>query len=217
MSAVAIQINNKPLLTPSKQPLTVPAQALADAIIAEWKTHKKFGAAHMPLTALAYTAIDQIAGRESETIEALLIYIDTDTLCYRTESKLLHKRQQEEWDPVLEWAKEKFGAAWQTTTGILPLEQSPVLHKSISTYLHTLDAMQLAACSVLSSLFSSLVLALAVTEGHLGAEKAFQLSRLEEEAQAEQWGRDEAAQSRQKRMATEVVAAEHFLRLLEPA
>ena len=34
----------------------------------------------MPLTALAYTAIDRIAGQPSAIVDALLVYIDTDTL-----------------------------------------------------------------------------------------------------------------------------------------
>ena len=72
----------------------------------------------------------------------------------------------------------------------MPVEQPAALHENLGRYLRSLSAWQLSAFCVLASIYSSLVLALAVIEKHIDAKKAYQLSRLEEEAQAEQWGRD---------------------------
>ena len=201
--------------TPGKRPLTVPTQALAEAIITEWTTHKKFKPDSMQLSALAFTAIDRIAGQEASIVEALLTYLDTDTLCYRASNAAVLERQKKEWDPVLAWAGSKFNALWQTTTGVMPLEQPKALHEAISEYLSALDSMKLAALCILSSGYSSLALAIAVMEKHLTAEQAFMLSRLEEETQAEQWGRDEEADARALRMKGEINEAGRFLRLLE--
>lgn len=213
---VTVSIQGKALLTPGKNPLQAPTEALAKAIEKEWQTQKKFSAEKMPLTALAYTAIDRIAGHENDIIEALLVYVDTDTLSYRaTGSEKLAQAQQQQWQPILDWAGKKFGATWEVTSGVMPLDQPKALHQAVEKYFKTLDAMRLSAACLLASGFSSLALALAVLEKHIDSAEAFRLSRLEEEAQAEQWGRDEEADRRAGRLKEEVLTAERFLRLLD--
>lgn len=213
---IIIEINGKPINTPAKYPLAVPTRALAEAIETEWAANKKFVASQMPLTALACTAIDRIEPQKDAVVEALMTYIDTDTLSYRsTGSKILADRQSEQWDPLLSWMSKRFGAIWQVTTGIMPLEQPQDMHEGIRTLLAGKNAMELSALSVMASVFSSLVLALAVLEKQVDAKRAFELSRLEEESQAEAWGRDEEAEERAARMQAEIIACARFLRLLE--
>ncbi|MBY0406190.1 MAG: hypothetical protein K2Q01_00735, partial [Rickettsiales bacterium] len=74
----------------------------------------------------------------------------------------------------------------------------------------------LAALCMLSATYSSVALAIAVSEGRLNARESFALSRLEEESQAETWGRDAEAEKRAARMQEEIIAAGHFLDLLAP-
>lgn len=205
-----------PAMTPGKHPFALPTQALADAVAAEWASAKKFSPTAMPLTALAYTAIDQVNPHRDAIVDVMLAYVDTDTLCYRASgSDILLKQQKEEWDPVLNWAAKKFGAIWQTTTGINPLSQSDALHAALRDYLQKLDDMHLSGCCMLASLCSSLVLALALSEKYLNAEKAFRLSRLEEDFQAEQWGREEETHRRAMLLKAEIAVAARFLQLLD--
>jgi chaperone required for assembly of F1-ATPase len=203
------------LKTPAKKNLAVPTQALADAIAAEWQNKKAFNAATMPLTALAYTAIDRIDGQHENIVEVMLAYVDTDTICYRASAEALLERQKKQWDPLLAWAGNKFNALWKTASGVMPLEQPPVLHAALKDYLGKLDDMQLAAISVLASLYSSLVLAIAVFEKRLLATDAFALSRLEETYQAEQWGEDEEVVKRQENILREIKDIAKFLDLLQ--
>lgn len=218
LSGFAVIVKGKPMLTPGKNPLIVPTHALAEALATEWQVHQKFMAGQMKLTALAYTAIDRVAGQEENIAEVLLAYADTDTLSYRSStSEALAKEQRDLWDPILVWAGARFSAIWQTTAGVMPVEQPEALHQRLREYFMTVDAMRLSAACVLSSVFSSLVLTLAVLEKHLPADRAFDLSRLEEEAQARQWGRDEEAGARTERVKAEILAVSRFLRLLEPS
>jgi chaperone required for assembly of F1-ATPase len=204
------------LKTPEKKPLVVPNQALADAIAAEWKGRKAFNAAVMPLTTLVYTAIDRVAEQRENMAEVVLAYVDTDTLCYRaSESKALQDRQKKGWDPILAWAGSRFNALWQTTSGVMPIEQPAALHEAVRSYLQGLDDMKLSACAVLASLYSSLVLAVAVVEKRLSAQEAFALSRLEETFQAESWGEYEENAKRQENILREINDIANFLRLLE--
>ncbi len=205
-----------PIQTPAKNTFSLPSKGLESAIAKEWGCGKKYSVTNMPLTSLAYTAIDRIAGKKNEIVEVLMVYVDSDTLTYRaTGSEKLAKEQDDKWGAVLKWAGKRFDVVWQTTSGVMPVEQSPALHKAVERYLHSLNEWQLAAFCVLSSGFSSLVLAIAVCEKHLGAREAFALSRLEEEAQAEQWGRDEEAEERAHKMQEEIVSAELFMHLLK--
>jgi chaperone required for assembly of F1-ATPase len=205
-----------PTQTPAKNPFNLPSPALTELVAKEWQSGKKFSPANMPLTSIAYTAIDKIGDKKNDIIEVLMVYVDTDTLTYRaTSSEKLAKQQDEIWGEVLKWAGSRFDIAWQTTSGVMPVEQSPELHKAIERYLRSLNHWQLAAFCVLSSGYSSLVLAIAVCEGYVDAEEAFQLSRLEEEHQAEAWGRDEEAEARAAKMQAEIVSAGQFLSLLK--
>ena len=204
-----------PTHTPAKNPFLLPNPAILEAIKVEWASGKKYTPANMPLTALAYTAIDKIAGSKAAIVEVLLVYVDSDTLSYRAMgSESLAKEQEKIWGDVLKWAGNRLDVAWQTTSGVMPVEQSPLLHKTIARYLNSLNEWQLSAFCVLSSLFSSLVLAIAVVEGHLTTAQAFDLSRLEEEFQAENWGRDAEADARAAKMKIEILDAERFLKLL---
>jgi len=204
------------MLTPAKLPLLLPTKPLAEALVSEWRGKEKYSSDKMKLTAMAYTAIDRIEPQRSEVVEALLVFLDTDTLSYRSEEQAaLLAKQQQQWDPVLAWMQERFGVAVNVTSGVMPIEQPAALHDAVRSYLLTQDSMVLAALSMLASTFSSLILAVAVVARHLNAGDAFALSRLEEESQAEAWGRDEEADKRALRLAEESLAAANFLNLLD--
>jgi len=207
-----------PTVTPGKRPFVLPTKALTDAIAEEWQTGKKFSPSIMPLTSLVYTAIDRIESQRDAIIEALMVYVDTDTLSYRSNSsEKMVERQKKDWVPLHQWAAKEFGAIWQTVDGIDPAIQTPEMHTAIQTYLESLSNMQLSAFCVLASSYSSLLLAVAVLKKRLNAEAAFDLSRLEEEVQAEEWGRVDEAEQRVSRVKAEIQAISRFLRLLEAA
>lgn len=214
----AINNDGKAVMTPADNALAVPSQPLAEALAAEWMLHGKFAAGKMPLTTIAQTAIDRVATQRELIIESLLVYVDTDALIYRSNSsKALLEKQKEQWDPILKWAAETFGVTWEVTQGVMPIDQSEELHESLDKHMNTLDDMQLAACCMLAPSYSSVVLAFAVVQGHIKAEDAFIISRLEEEFQAEIWGRDPEAEKRVTRMREDVAAAGQFLTLLQAA
>ena len=203
-----------PTHTPAKNPFALPTKALAAAVGREWGAGAKFTPGKMPLSSLAYTAIDRIAPQMEAIIEALLVYADTDTLCYRAPETELAARQKEHWDVVVGWSSLLLGARWSVVDGIMPLDQPEKLHIALRSYLQKKDAFELAAFSLLASGFSSLILAQAVAEKHLSAAEAFVLSRLEEDYSAEKWGEDSEVKSKAARLKEEMLAAGNFLALL---
>lgn len=212
----AVTGNGEVLFTPGKLPLILPCKALATAIAAEWETHQKYNGMQMLMTTLAYTGIDRIRQQKAQVIEALMEYIDTDTLSYRaTGSEKLSKRQEKEWAPVMKWAQRAFSRPWQTSTGVMPVEQAPETHADIKKMLQKMDAMRLSASCLLTSGYSSILLTLAVLNNRVSAVEAFRLSRLEEDSQSEAWGEDEEATRRAEALKAEIVIAERFLNLLD--
>jgi chaperone required for assembly of F1-ATPase len=215
---IAVKVNDTLLTTPGKNPLAVPTKALADAIAAEWVEAGKYSPAKTPLTTLAYTAIDRIDGQKDLIVETLLVYVETDTLSYRASaSETLANQQNTQWGPILDWAKKTYGTTWEVTSGVMPVDQPPELFTALEKRLSQFDAMQLAAACVLASSFSSLALMMAVMENHIDAAEGFRLSRLEEESQAQTWGRDMEAEARAARLKEEILTAVQFLGLLARA
>jgi chaperone required for assembly of F1-ATPase len=78
-----------------------------------------------------------------------------------------------------------------------------------------LDPYRLAGLSVLVTIGGSLVAALAVLEGDLPAEDAWDAVTIDEQWQAEQWGADADAEAALEARRKQFLAAARFLELLD--
>jgi chaperone required for assembly of F1-ATPase len=214
-----ILLDGKSAKTPARAPLALPTRALAEAIAEEWRRQgESVRPQTMPLSKLANSAIDRVAGREAEVAEQILAYAN-DLLCYRAAAPAeLVARQNARWDPLLEWVAGRY-APLAVGTGIAHVPQTDETLAAYRRALAVHDAFALAALHNAATVTGSLVLALALAEARLDARQAFALSRLDEAFQAEKWGADAEAESRACALETELVAAERFIRLAkhEPA
>ena len=125
--AYGITLDGRPLRTPAKRALTLPGLALAEAIAAEWHAQEdQVDSGSMPLMRFASTAIDRVADRPEAVIDEIARYGATDLLCYRADHPPdLVARQRETWQPLLDWARDRFDAALEVTVGVVPLTQPP--------------------------------------------------------------------------------------------
>jgi chaperone required for assembly of F1-ATPase len=78
----------------------------------------------------------------------------------------------------------------------------------------SLDDFQLAGFAFAVALFGSAVLGVALLRGWLGADAAFDLSRLDEAFQEERWGIDAEAAERTARLRGEARMLERWFRAL---
>ena len=171
----------------------------------------------MPLTKLANTAIDGVAPRREEVVAEIAAFAKHDHLCYRTDKPAeLLRRQSEAWDPLLDWAAERYGAPLMTVEGITSVAQPESSIVALRKAVEAFDSFALSALHVIASICGSLVLALAVADKRLTAEEAFELSQIDESFQAEKWGLDLEAEARAKRLKQELVTASRFLDLSRP-
>ena len=185
-----VELDGRRVKTPAKRLLTLPTRAMADAVAAEWQAQEKqIDPRTMPVTKTANAAIDKVAVQKAEVVDMLAAYGDSDLLCYRADSpEELVARQAAQWDPMLDWAAETLGVRLEPRQGIMHAPQTPEALAELHRRTARLDAFELAAFHDLVSL------GFAALEQAFDPEEIWALSRLDENWQAEQWGRDDVAE-----------------------
>lgn len=208
-----ILLDGRPVKTPAKNMLAVPARALADAIAAEWAGQgEAVNSAAMPFLKLANTVIDGVATNRAAVIDVVLRFGENDLLCYRAhQPPELAKLQADGWDPVLDWARRKFGVAFVVVEGFTHADQPPATLAAFRAALAQQDSFSLAALHVVASIAGSVVLAMALAEGELVPAQIFALARIDENYQASKWGRDHEAEVRATGLARELDKAAEFI------
>jgi chaperone required for assembly of F1-ATPase len=194
-----------------------PTRPLAEALAAEWRRQgEKIDPASLPLRDIADYAIDIVAPAPEVIAHGLVAYAETDTLCYRADpDEPLHARQLEVWEPLLAAFEAEHGIALVRVSGVLhrpqPAQALAVLHARLVA----LDAFALAGVDAMTKLAASLVTALAALDarGEEEPRALWQAGCLEEEWQAELWGRDWEAEERRARREADFLRACAFARL----
>lgn len=191
-----IRLDGRALKTPGKRPLRVPAAPIAAQIKAEWDavplaTDGDINPSVMPVTRLANVASENVAHRRDDLITEARTYASTDLLSYRAPDPADYvARQAAAWNPWLEWAATR-GVTLQTTDAIRAIEQDPASLDAVANYAEPLPDFSLTLFVHLVAVSGSAVLAMAVMDGALDPEDAFDLSRIDELYRAEVWGIDE--------------------------
>jgi chaperone required for assembly of F1-ATPase len=190
-----ILLDGKQVKTPGRRDLALPTDALADAVADEWNAQdREIDPRAMPLTGLANAAIDRVAPDPAAFAGSLAAYGESDLLCYRAEGpEPLVRRQQESWDPLLDWARRRFDVEIAVTTGIVHRAQPAATLARLGRAVAAFDSFRLAALSPLVTISGSLVIALALAEGEIGVDRAWTAAELDETWQAEKWGADPLA------------------------
>jgi chaperone required for assembly of F1-ATPase len=211
-----IELDGKAVKTPAGQPLVLPTAALAEAVAGEWEAQgETIVPSSMPLTQLASTAIDRMKLTRGQVRDFIVDFGASDLLCYRgDEPSDLAELQAVRWQPWLDWSARKLGAPLAVASGVVPVEQAPASLAALRRRVESYDDWVLTALQSLAPCLGSLVLALAVVEGELPADDAFELSRLEEGFQNERWGQDSEARRRTEGLRQEVLAAARLIQLI---
>src|SRR5438270_1276701 len=212
-----IALDSRPLRTPGRSELVVPSAALASVIAAEWEAQQgDIRPATMPLTRLATTAIDRTRAQRELVVAETANYAGTDLVCYRAEHPpALVARQEETWQPLIDWAIGRYDAGLAVTSGIVPQPQAPATLKAFAAAVAAQDDFRLTALHTATAACGSLVIALALLEGRLDAEAAFAASQLDESFQIEAWGEDAEAGARRQALAADIAATARFVQLLD--
>lgn len=208
-----VRLDGHPLKTPEGAVLRLGSASLAAAIAEEWASQNEaLDPATMPITQLANTVIDRIAAARAAVVEAVAGYGASDLLCYRAEGPAdLVARQEAEWQPLLEWAAQRYGAQLAVATGVIHVPQADEALACLRKAVATLDDWELAAAASIVGAVGSAVLTLALVSGHLDAAAVCAHALLDEDWQCDKWGADVETLRRRQAILGEIAAAERFL------
>lgn len=212
-----VMLDARRVLTPGKQPLVVPTRAMAEAVAAEWAAQEgEIKPLTMPVTRAANSAIERVRPQKPEVAAMLAAYAETDLTCHRAASPAeLVDRQALGWDPILDWAATVHGAPLVPVVGILPGVQPQASLDALSARVAAFDEFRLTALHDLVTLSGSILLGLAVADRHIDPDRAWSLSRIDEDWQIEQWGADEDAAEAALIKRAQFLQADRFWSLCE--
>ena len=215
-SGWTIELDGRPVRTPSRALLQLPSEPLARAIAQEWQdAGETVEPRAMPLTGLANAALDHVQPDPEAFAAGLARYGESDLLTYRADSpQPLVERQAAAWDPLLQWARRRYDVDFVVTQGVSFVPQAPNTVTRLAHAVTSLDPFELAGLSPLVTIGGSLIAALAVAEGDVGAEAAWEAVSLDEAWQLEQWGSDSEAEAALENRRRDFMAGARFLALI---
>jgi chaperone required for assembly of F1-ATPase len=213
-----VLLDGRPMRTPAKAVLVVPTAALAESIAGEWwavPEKAEISVAHLPLTRLATTGLDRVPSQRRHVVDETAKYGASDMLCYRAaDPASLVQRQAEAWQPLLDWAAERYGAQLAVVTGTTFVTQPHAALAALRGAVTAHSDLALSALYNLTHIAGSLVIALAISEGRLDGAQAFAAAQLDELYQIERWGADSIATQRHDGIRRDLEAGARFLALL---
>lgn len=211
-----VLLDDRPLKTPAGARQVVPSRALALAMADEWSSQgDRLDLTTMALTRAANTAIDRIEHRRNDVLDELARFVGSDLLCYRAEApRELVQRQNATWNPWLDWAHKELGLQLRVAAGIVHVEQDQAAVETMRKAMDTLDSFAIAALHPAVTITGSAVLGLAFARRLMNHEDALAVSCVDEDYQAERWGRDAEAETVRKNRLAELALARRLLDLL---
>ena len=192
-----VLLDGRSVKTPARKALVLPGQRLARAIAAEWMAQdEEIDLASMNLMRLANVAIDRTPETRDDMADELARYCETDLLCHIAEEPMeLAELEEAHWRPIRDWAGQAHDVILVPVEGVLASPQPGASLDAARRFALSQDDFGLTGLLYACGLFGSALLAMAVLDGELTAADAFEVSRIDEAWQAQQWGEDEEAKA----------------------
>jgi chaperone required for assembly of F1-ATPase len=210
-----VVLDGRGIRTVSGGPQVVPSRKLAKAMAAEWEAQgDQIDPAAFMLRDLADYAIDVVAPDPQAASSALLPFAETDTLCYRAEpDEALNERQCAVWDPLIAACEARLDVHFERVAGIVHRPQPDATLARLAAEVARLDPFALSALRTLTSLAASLIIGLAALEREADPFELWNAANLEEDWQAELWGKDAEALARRDQRFAAFAATMRFAEL----
>ena len=153
------------------------------------------------------------AERPSRSPQEIAKYLGSDLLCYRADTPDgLVRTQAQHWDPILAWARDALGARFMLGEGVMFVAQPEGAVAAARGAIPS-DPWRLGAASVITTLTGSALIALAMADGQLGLDAAWNAANVDEDWNMDFWGRDELALQRRAVRFADMQAAAKVLAL----
>jgi len=201
-----ILLDNKKLKTPLKNELILSNHLMAKEVLKEWdQSSDIINTDDLVFYGLLSTAIDKVREEKNSYINDIINFIDTDLICYRADSPIdLVSFQNKHWDPIILLIEKYINTNLSVFKGVMPSQQNSKVHHKIKNLVVELSNIQISVLHRITNLIGSVFLALCILKKDLSNKQAFELSFLDELWQAENWGYEEDASVKRKKIRSEL-------------
>jgi len=195
-----VELDGRGVRSPGRNMLILPNQKLVRQLAKEWRSQEEFvDLASMPIMRFAGRVHDHILPEMQSARTEVLKFSHSDLLCYRAQGpESLVERQEKLWDPVLERFAREDKICFKISSGILWVDQEVRDMERFASLLEPFDGYALGALLEVTVFSGSAILALALGKGWLAPADVWELCHIDEDFQAEQWGKDEDAEQDRK-------------------
>jgi chaperone required for assembly of F1-ATPase len=209
---VGVALDARRLRTPGGSRFAAPTRALAEAVAAEWDAQADtIAPATMPITQLAFAAVDRPAGDRAALAAHVAAYAETDLVSHRAEKPdALVARQAKHWDPIVAWAAETLDLRAPVVVGVLPAAGGAGAALRAAAIAEALDDFRLTGLAHAVGCAGSAAIGFALMRRRLDAREAFEAACLDDLFSLETWGEDEAARARLEALYLEFLALERY-------
>ena len=201
-----ILLDNRKLKTPLKNELILSNHLIAKEVLKEWdQSSDIINTDDLVFYGLLSTAIDRVREEKNSYINDIINFIDTDLICYRADSPIdLVSSQNKHWDPIILLIEKYIDTKITVFKGVMPSQQSSKVHHRFKNLIVELSDVQISVLHRITNLVGSVFLSLCILKKDLTNKQAFELSFLDELWQAENWGYEEDASAKRKKVRTEL-------------
>ncbi|WP_332065469.1 ATP12 family chaperone protein [Bartonella sp. CB189] len=206
----SILLDESLVKTPIGRHFIVPTEGFAELVAQEFKNQiVVIDIEKMPVTRFVNTVIDGVMDDMQVVFEDLLRFVACDMIFYRAQGpKELVQQQCKQWDPILDWVEERLGSRFNLTEGLMHVEQPREAIQAVSNYLRKVESpYMLAALHTITTLTGSALIALALFEGKINPDYAWNIAHLDESWVLDQWGKDKEEMARRSYKKAEFDAA----------
>lgn len=204
-----VALDGRGVKTQGGAPQIAPTQALVRALAAEWEAQgERLDPRALPLRDMTDYAIDMVAPDPGTVIDKIIAYGETDTLLYRADpDEPLFAHQHAVWEPITAAFEAEHKVVLTRVSGILHRAQDEAVLAALRERLTVFNPHALAGIEAMASLAASLITALSAVRADNDALELWRAACLEEEWQAEKWGRDYEAEDRRARREVDFLTA----------
>ncbi len=214
-----VRLDERMLKTARGNALALPTRALAEAVAQEWEAQREhIVPAAMPITQLAFAAIDWTPQSRDQLADYVAKHGETDLVCHRADAPApLIARQSMSWNPLIAWAARDLGVMLPVVTGVTPALVPAEMLETLRAHAAACDDFQLTALAQATGLAGSALIAFALLQGRLDAPSAFTAAALDNLWSLETWGEDAEARAKLDRQRAEFDSLARFIAALDGA
>jgi chaperone required for assembly of F1-ATPase len=201
-----ILLDNTKLKTPLRNELIFSNHLIAKEVLKEWDQNSDIiNTDDLVFYGLLSTSIDRVREEKNSYINDIINFIDTDLICYRADGPNdLVSHQNKYWDPIVLLIEKYIDTNVTIFKGVMPSKQSSKVHHRFKNLIVELSDVQISVLHRITNLVGSVFLSLCILKKDLTNKQAFELSFLDELWQAENWGYEEDASEKRKKIRTEL-------------